>query len=401
METKRCSRCGQVKPVSEFTKKASNKDGLDSQCKDCKRVGQYAWRHGTTEGFEADKRHGSKYTDEQIAEWKAYVLEHGSIREAAVHFDVISNTMQKYVRDELQAYKAKRNTKIIELRNTGHTANEIAEILGINKGVVEIVCRANGLGGQIRCSSGFKSEAAVKARKEREKTQRAAGEGKCRENAIRYGFEYIGGYTGSDGTVTLRCKDCGRAFELSCITLRHKNTQSVNCPLCAEDRRLEVEKQKLDEAEANRIERMFESYIKRVKAESDRESQRMRNVHVCPACGKPTDSRSICCSADCTRRMGNHRKDHRISKDKRIDKGITAKALYRRDNGICWICGGQCDLNEYEEHDGKIICGGNYPSVDHIIPVCEGGEDSWENVKLAHRSCNTARYYREKYPSLA
>jgi hypothetical protein len=35
METKKCSKCNQVKPISEFYKNASMKDGLQGSCKDC------------------------------------------------------------------------------------------------------------------------------------------------------------------------------------------------------------------------------------------------------------------------------------------------------------------------------------------------------------------------------
>lgn len=37
MEEKRCSRCGEIKPVSEFGKDRRNKDGLLIYCKSCKR----------------------------------------------------------------------------------------------------------------------------------------------------------------------------------------------------------------------------------------------------------------------------------------------------------------------------------------------------------------------------
>lgn len=35
-DTKRCSKCGREKPVSDFTKNCSSKDGFYSSCKDCK-----------------------------------------------------------------------------------------------------------------------------------------------------------------------------------------------------------------------------------------------------------------------------------------------------------------------------------------------------------------------------
>lgn len=35
IKTKKCSRCGRVLPVTEFNKKASSKDGLQGQCREC------------------------------------------------------------------------------------------------------------------------------------------------------------------------------------------------------------------------------------------------------------------------------------------------------------------------------------------------------------------------------
>ena len=36
-ETKRCSKCGEVKPLTEFHKNRSARDGLDHWCKSCKK----------------------------------------------------------------------------------------------------------------------------------------------------------------------------------------------------------------------------------------------------------------------------------------------------------------------------------------------------------------------------
>ena len=69
-----------------------------------------------------------------------------------------------------------------------------------------------------------------------------------------------------------------------------------------------------------------------------------------------------------------------------IDKDITLEALYRRDSGVCYLCGGKCD---WSDKDIERNCVGRmYPSIDHIIPVSRGGFHSWDNVRLAHFGCN-------------
>lgn len=37
METKKCTRCGRVLPISEFNKRAKSPDGLQAYCRECKR----------------------------------------------------------------------------------------------------------------------------------------------------------------------------------------------------------------------------------------------------------------------------------------------------------------------------------------------------------------------------
>lgn len=44
MEKKRCSKCGEEKPLSEFNKDRNSKDGLSTQCSACKRCTIYAYR---------------------------------------------------------------------------------------------------------------------------------------------------------------------------------------------------------------------------------------------------------------------------------------------------------------------------------------------------------------------
>ncbi len=65
--------------------------------------------------------------------------------------------------------------------------------------------------------------------------------------------------------------------------------------------------------------------------------------------------------------------------------------VYRKDNGICYICGKVCDWNDYTERNGVIIYGDNYPSRDHVIPKSKGGGNTWDNIRLAHRLCNSRK----------
>lgn len=70
-----------------------------------------------------------------------------------------------------------------------------------------------------------------------------------------------------------------------------------------------------------------------------------------------------------------------------FDETITLKALIKRDKGICKICGRPTDNNDINNgHIGKM-----YPTLDHITPLSKGGTHTWDNVQLAHMSCNAGK----------
>lgn len=145
-----------------------------------------------------------------------------------------------------------------------------------------------------------------------------------------------------------------------------------------------------------------EAYKAQKRAEADRtRSETRRNNHppkekekiwytgTCRVCGKEfrtLNPTQVTCSTECSKRAKYARKQHRIPKAQMIDKDITLEALYRRDSGVCYLCGGQCDWNDRDKEKNTV--GASYPSIDHIIPIARGGLHAWNNVRLAHFKCN-------------
>lgn len=111
----------------------------------------------------------------------------------------------------------------------------------------------------------------------------------------------------------------------------------------------------------------------------------MRECIICRQLFVPTHGRQKYCSTSCATYL--HWKGKEAYRYK-IDLGI----LYRRDGGICHICGKLCDWNDFTiMEDGSLKVGANYPTRDHLIPKSKGGEHSYENIKLAHHRCNSLR----------
>ena len=52
------------------------------------------------------------------------------------------------------------------------------------------------------------------------------------------------------------------------------------------------------------------------------------------------------------------------------DNRVTRDGVLRRDRNICAYCGGRAD------------------TVDHVLPRCRGGGDTWFNLVAACQSCN-------------
>lgn len=58
--------------------------------------------------------------------------------------------------------------------------------------------------------------------------------------------------------------------------------------------------------------------------------------------------------------------------------------VFDRDGWECHECGGICD-----PHGPRA----ERPSLDHLVPLSEGGAHSYDNVATAHVGCNSRRYH--------
>ena len=194
-------------------------------------------------------------------------------------------------------------------------------------------------------------------------------------------YEYVGGYTGADGYLYLRCKDCGRTKKHYAGIIKPSRHRNINCPVCnevAEQYRKEV-KQK--EKERKKHERELSFKYQQIA------------IKVCPVCNTLHTNRSKYCTDKCFKYMS-----HKSNEDRRLrlmgktkDTSITLKGLISRRGLRCAICGELVDINDYEMRGQVFIAGNNYPSIDHIIPLAKGGAHQWDNVQVAHRICNSVK----------
>ena len=123
-------------------------------------------------------------------------------------------------------------------------------------------------------------------------------------------------------------------------------------------------------------------------------------INTCKICNKEYYNNNLSkycsklCAGKARRNMRVNVKDvKRLTKNGPADYSINLDRLIERDGDCCHICGGHTDRNDKWLHtDGKtIICGNNYPSIDHVIPIAKGGLHRWDNVKVAHRLCNSKK----------
>lgn len=162
--------------------------------------------------------------------------------------------------------------------------------------------------------------------------------------------------------IRIRCRECGDVIERSRCVVRRNNVQ---CAYCNQTR----------EARAALI-------------------KMLSSIKKCPVCGSMFIANSSCqkyCSRKCRNKEKSKARGYRSRARKygvKYEIGITLKKVCERDNGICQICGEPVDWND---HSWNGSFGPDYPTIDHVLALANGGGHTWDNVQLAHAMCNSCK----------
>lgn len=244
-----------------------------------------------------------------------------------------------------------------ELLEQGHSYSEIAKIQGRDQHNVRKSCIRYGL------------------------TQKDDYVNSINQRAIRNlekqvnekGYELIDCIDGIDGIIHIKCKICGAVLE--------RKGQAARKPykiLCENCRRLRHEEQERKHEADKKLNKWRKATSKKYEQIS---------MKACPICGQVFLGGKTYCSDICRNQNKWKMKDG-------YRNLFPLEEVYKKDNGICYICGEKCDWNDYEDRDGVIVYGNKYPSRDHVVPKSKGGRNEWENIRLAHRICNSRKHTR-------
>ena len=165
----------------------------------------------------------------------------------------------------------------------------------------------------------------------------------------------------------------------------------------------EQKEQKLARLEIEAKERQKQRAISNIAKLLNKEVLRRERVveltRPCVECGTPfynPHPRALTCTPLCSKRRANRRlrlyNSKRLNESNIVDKDITLQKLFDKYDGICYLCGKECDFNDKViTEEGYTIVGKTYPSIEHVIPISKNGMHSWDNVNLAHHYCNSIK----------
>lgn len=187
------------------------------------------------------------------------------------------------------------------------------------------------------------------------------------------------------------CKDCGQAEGMGWWIgkLKHPGSAAVRCHDCylaywrnAYARRMARSGHVVQPRQPN-----GSRQVQRWKPASDEADF----TRLCVVCGvmftraKNQTALKVCSSA-CRRvtEASKNRRKNAKRKGARVGRPYTLTDVVARDGRRCHLCRKMVDVSL----PGTDRMG---PTVDHLVPIADGGLDELANVRLAHRQCNCAR----------
>lgn len=118
------------------------------------------------------------------------------------------------------------------------------------------------------------------------------------------------------------------------------------------------------------------SYLKTCKAYREANKDKVQSATKAWRIANPERARLLSARKESVRRARKY--GSKVIKYERQD-------IYNRDNGICHICDELIDYNLQWPNPLSF-------SIDHIIPISKGGEDTPYNVSSSHLKCNMIKH---------
>lgn len=221
-------------------------------------------------------------------------------------------------------------------------------------------------------------------------------------------------YNKVGGKVTAICEKCGTELvrDRYYVSDKAKKHEHLRCPVCDKKEPVRTSKRTMQEIRDVRkeiIRRFGEGESPAQIAETGLCSlSTVYNViknketykhYTCEYCGKEFDSTCNSrrfCSDKCCHDWWRQKNRKAFQRTRSKYQGISLPLLIQRDNNICYLCGEECDSNDYTYVNDHFCMGKKYPTIEHLIPMSRGGTNTWDNVKLAHNSCNATKGVRKR-----